>query len=116
MNSDIHVPRAKRPLTDQQRVETGVNEINRRSPNKNEAYLPSTDIIGPTIYQHEVWNAGDSEPELYYYIVPGGLNVIFKDETGNEVSRVGRFGKSVKGPRRVSPTIVQDEYGNELCR
>lgn len=32
------------------------------------------------------------------------------------ITRVGRFGKSVKEPRRVSPTIVQDEYGNELYR
>lgn len=43
--------------------------------------------LQPTIYQHEVWNPGALEPELYYYIVPGGMNVVFKDEAGNEVSR-----------------------------
>jgi hypothetical protein len=41
----------------------------------------------PVIYEHKVWNVGDSKPELYYYIVPGGMNVVFKDEAGNEVTR-----------------------------
>lgn len=41
----------------------------------------------PYIYEHEVWNEGEDTPEVYYYIIPGGLNVIFWDEFGNEITR-----------------------------
>ena len=27
------------------------------------------------------------EPELYYYIVPAGLDIIFQDEDGTEITR-----------------------------
>ena len=29
----------------------------------------------------------DLEPDEYHYIVPNGLNVIFQDEDGNEITR-----------------------------
>ncbi|GLB33722.1 hypothetical protein LshimejAT787_0106060 [Lyophyllum shimeji] len=77
---------------------------------------PDSEVIEPFIYEHEVWNVDRGAPELYYYIVPGGLNVIFRDENGNESMRVGEFGDSIYKPRRVSPTIIQDEFGNELYR
>ncbi|KAJ7129771.1 hypothetical protein C8R44DRAFT_88359 [Mycena epipterygia] len=48
-----------------------------------------------------------------YYIVPGGMNVVFQDKTGNEITRVGDFSGR---RRRISPIIVQDEYGRELYR
>ncbi|KAF7352862.1 hypothetical protein MVEN_01253200 [Mycena venus] len=48
-----------------------------------------------------------------YYIVPGGVDVIFQDEDGNEITRVGDFSGRRK---RVSPIIVQDEDGRELYR
>lgn len=52
-----------------------------------------------------------------YYIVPAGTNVIFQDEDGNEITRVGDFsGKRSRRPRRESPLIVQDEYGREIYR
>ena len=28
-----------------------------------------------------------SEPEIYYYIVPAGLDIIFQDEDGTEITR-----------------------------
>ncbi|KAJ7744525.1 hypothetical protein DFH07DRAFT_26267 [Mycena maculata] len=48
-----------------------------------------------------------------YYIVPGGTNVIFQDEDGNEITRVGDFSGR---RRRISPIIVQDEHGREIYR
>ncbi|KAF5387888.1 hypothetical protein D9615_000339 [Tricholomella constricta] len=74
------------------------------------------EVIEPVIYEHEVWNLDRGAPEVYHYIVPGGLNVIFRDEYGNESMRVGEFGDSIHKPRRVFPTIIQDELGNELYR
>jgi len=29
----------------------------------------------------------DSDPEVYHYIVPAGVDVIFQDEDGNEITR-----------------------------
>ncbi|CCM05646.1 uncharacterized protein FIBRA_07876 [Fibroporia radiculosa] len=50
-----------------------------------------------------------------YYIIPGGAPVIFEDDNGNEITRVGDFsGNYIPQPTR--PVIVQDEYGRELCR
>ncbi|KAF8076301.1 hypothetical protein FPV67DRAFT_409833 [Lyophyllum atratum] len=74
------------------------------------------EVIEPIIYEHEVWNLDHDAPEVYYYIVPGGLNVIFRDEEGNVSRRVGEFGDTIHKPRRVSPTVIQDEFGNELYR
>ncbi|KAJ7937132.1 hypothetical protein B0H13DRAFT_199059 [Mycena leptocephala] len=47
------------------------------------------------------------------YIIPKGLNVIFQDEDGNEITRVGEFNGR---QRRISTTIIQDEDGRELHR
>ncbi|KAI0751324.1 hypothetical protein C8Q80DRAFT_567291 [Daedaleopsis nitida] len=51
-----------------------------------------------------------------YYIIPGGAPVIFEDEDGNELTRVGDFSGRYKPPRRPRPVIVQDQYGREICR
>ncbi|KAI0829416.1 hypothetical protein BC628DRAFT_1417143 [Trametes gibbosa] len=51
-----------------------------------------------------------------YYIIPGGAPVIFEDEDGNELTRVGDFSGHYRPPRRPRPVIVQDQYGNEICR
>ncbi|KAG1753950.1 uncharacterized protein EDB91DRAFT_427272 [Suillus paluster] len=48
-----------------------------------------------------------------YYIIPGGVSVIFQDEYGNEVARVGDFSGR---PTRPAPFVVQDKYGRELYR
>ncbi|KAF8450424.1 hypothetical protein L210DRAFT_3520488 [Boletus edulis BED1] len=50
-----------------------------------------------------------------YYIIPGGMNVIFQDEYGNEITRVGDFSGRTR-PTRPGPFVVQDEYGKELYR
>lgn len=64
--------------------------------------------------RHDYEPRHDSHPvDGTYYIVPGGMNVVFQDEEGNEIARVGDF----SGRRRkISPVIVQDEYGHELYR
>jgi len=42
----------------------------------------------PVIFEHEVIrNDGEPNPKIWHYIVPGGLDVIFKDEDGNELTR-----------------------------
>jgi hypothetical protein len=61
------------------------------------------------------------EPQRYapdtYYIIPAGTNVIFQDEHGNEIKRVGDFsGRRSKRRHRETPLIVQDEYGREIYR
>ncbi|KAJ7047453.1 hypothetical protein C8F04DRAFT_8353 [Mycena alexandri] len=53
----------------------------------------------------------NSEPIVY--IIPGGMKVVFQDEDGNEITRVGDFSER---RRPASPIIVQDEYGRELYR
>ncbi|KAI0921893.1 hypothetical protein AcV5_000633 [Taiwanofungus camphoratus] len=50
-----------------------------------------------------------------YYIIPGGAPVIFEDEDGNEITRVGDFSGNYR-PQRPRPVIVQDERGREICR
>ncbi|KAJ7179911.1 hypothetical protein C8R43DRAFT_381893 [Mycena crocata] len=60
-------------------------------------------------------------PELYhdnpvdgtYYIIPGGMDVVFQAEDGREITRVGDFSGR---RRRISPIIIQDQYGHELYR
>lgn len=61
------------------------------------------------------------EPEIYYYIVPPDLDIIFQDEDGTEITRVG---KGIKGTQVHSsdthtkniPFVVQDIFGNEIFR
>jgi hypothetical protein len=74
----------------------------------------------------------DSDSVETCYIVPPGVNVIFEDEYGNEITRcvslvasewrqlsninsVGDFGPRPQPPRR-RPFIVQDEDGHVLYR
>ncbi|KAI0069074.1 hypothetical protein BV25DRAFT_85030 [Artomyces pyxidatus] len=52
-----------------------------------------------------------------FYIVPPGMNVIFTDETGRELSRVGDFsGNTPPMDYQEEPIILQDEYGREVYR
>jgi len=60
------------------------------------------------------------EPDIYYYMVPAGLDIIFQDEDGTEITRVG---KNIKGTHashaahtKNIPIVVQDIFGNELFR
>jgi len=41
----------------------------------------------PAIYERESYDRGDSEPDVYQYIVPVGVDIIFQDEAGNEITR-----------------------------
>ncbi|KAI6047267.1 hypothetical protein EDC04DRAFT_2887074 [Pisolithus marmoratus] len=50
-----------------------------------------------------------------YYIVPGGMRVIFQDEAGREIDRVGDF-SGRRRPVPPAPFVVQDESGRELYR
>ena len=44
------------------------------------------------IFEHEVLrNDGEPNPKIWHYIVPGGLDVIFKDEDGNQITRYRCF-------------------------
>ncbi|KAM6495959.1 hypothetical protein JOM56_008665 [Amanita muscaria] len=70
----------------------------------------------PVVFEHEVLREdGDPNPKIWHYIVPGGLDVIFKDEDGNELTRVKNTGgRSSK--RRITPMIIEDEDGNVIHR
>ncbi|TFK43615.1 hypothetical protein BDQ12DRAFT_675277 [Crucibulum laeve] len=98
-----------------------------RSPDHRTAKSPTrnrtgyrAEIIEPIIYEHDPWNCNskDGERNAYQYIVPAGMNVIFQDEDGNEITRVGDFDSHgrPRRSRRSSPIVVQDEFGNELYR
>ncbi|KAJ8502437.1 hypothetical protein ONZ45_g11762 [Pleurotus djamor] len=67
------------------------------------------------------------DANTYCYIVPRGTNVIFQDEDGHEITRIGQFQHpsnrsedtlDYESPtrKRTVPIIVQDEYGQELYR
>ncbi|KAF8351536.1 hypothetical protein F5887DRAFT_213210 [Amanita rubescens] len=84
----------------------------------NEAYPrdPDSNYIEPVIFEHEVIrNDGQPNPKIWHYIVPGGLDVIFKDEDGNELTRIRNMGdKSTK--RRIIPMVIEDEHGKVIYR
>ncbi|PFH51441.1 hypothetical protein AMATHDRAFT_3097 [Amanita thiersii Skay4041] len=75
-----------------------------------------TEIIEPMIFEHEIPGRGEnSNPKIWHYIVPGGLDVIFKDEDGNVLTRVRNVGKG-SNRRQVTPMIIEDEFGNVVYR
>jgi len=51
-----------------------------------------------------------------YYVIPGGAPVIFEDEHGKELTRVGDFSGRYKPQALKRPVIIQDEYGREVYR
>ncbi|KAH7922459.1 hypothetical protein BV22DRAFT_656774 [Leucogyrophana mollusca] len=57
---------------------------------------------------------GDPSGRPIYYIIPGGVNVIFQDERGHEITRVGDFNR--RQPSRPAPFVVQDAQGQEIYR
>ncbi|PPQ92404.1 hypothetical protein CVT25_008754 [Psilocybe cyanescens] len=71
-----------------------------------------------TVFERDYGSEDDYEPEIYNYIVPAGLNVIFQDEDGNVITRVGRRTRpyDTSHPVRSAPIIVHDEFGRELYR
>ncbi|KAI0698928.1 hypothetical protein BC835DRAFT_1412939 [Cytidiella melzeri] len=50
-----------------------------------------------------------------YYIIPGGAPVIFEDDKGNELTRVGDFTGRYR-PRPQRPVIIEDSRGQEIGR
>lgn len=76
--------------------------------------------IEPAIYERESYDGGESEPDVYQYIVPVGVDIIFQDEAGIEIARVGNSKPSKRNaddkPRNHAPIVVVDELGNELYR
>ncbi|KAJ8501466.1 hypothetical protein ONZ51_g585 [Trametes cubensis] len=51
-----------------------------------------------------------------YYIIPGGAPVIFEDEDGNELTRVGDFSGRYKPLRRPRPVIYHNAASFKLSR
>ncbi|THH33726.1 hypothetical protein EUX98_g431 [Antrodiella citrinella] len=49
-----------------------------------------------------------------YYIIPGGAPVIFEDEHGKELTRVGDFSGRYRPQKPTRPVIIEDEYGREM--
>ncbi|KAI0091964.1 hypothetical protein BDY19DRAFT_570360 [Irpex rosettiformis] len=50
-----------------------------------------------------------------YYVIPGGAPVIFEDDKGNELTRVGDFSGRYR-PQRQRPVIIEDSRGREIGR
>ncbi|KAF8165425.1 hypothetical protein B0H34DRAFT_671277 [Crassisporium funariophilum] len=76
------------------------------------------ETIEPAVVEHDYWEEDASEPEIYHYIVPTGLDIIFQDEDGNEITRVGKSGKTNHGEhaQKNVPIVIHDEFGRELFR
>ncbi|KAH9843810.1 uncharacterized protein C8Q71DRAFT_14303 [Rhodofomes roseus] len=81
---------------------------------------------GPTYWEHHpgaqeyppvvvVVQRGAYGEKDTYYIIPGGQPVIFEDDYGSEITRVGDFSGYYR-PQPPHPVIVEDEYGREICR
>ncbi|TFK55780.1 hypothetical protein OE88DRAFT_658910 [Heliocybe sulcata] len=80
------------------------------SPSHTTQHMTSRDHVQPLI--HTVSRRRHAET---YYIIPSNRPVIFKDEHGKEITRVGDF-SGRKRSRRKHPLIIQDEFGRELYR
>ncbi|KAJ3490324.1 hypothetical protein NLI96_g1544 [Meripilus lineatus] len=50
-----------------------------------------------------------------YYVIPGGAPVIFEDQHGREITRVGDFSGQYR-PEPPRPVIIEDNHGRELYR
>ncbi|KIM68612.1 hypothetical protein SCLCIDRAFT_883534 [Scleroderma citrinum Foug A] len=106
-------------------------------PHRSGSYMSAsktpTDIYGGHRHDGHPELRTHHNPEIYrdrparnhpkdpvYYIVPGGMNVIFQDERGNEItrqaSRVGDFNGTPRRYGRPAPFVVQDPQGKELYR
>jgi hypothetical protein len=85
-------------------------------PRHRDESLQISPVTSRQLYsQHEIQST--SADRDTYYIIPPGMDVIFQDEAGNEITRVGDFGrKSQRRSHRPAPIIIQDEYGREIYR
>ncbi|KAA1466196.1 hypothetical protein DENSPDRAFT_17157 [Dentipellis sp. KUC8613] len=57
--------------------------------------------------------------ERTFYIIPPGMNVIFQDERGNELRRIGDFSNRMPNPMikyEEAPIVLKDEHGRVLYR
>lgn len=54
--------------------------------------------------------------ERTYYIVPPGMNVIFRDEFGNELKRVGDFSNNAPYEYDEAPVEIADERGRVMYK
>ncbi|KAF9534834.1 hypothetical protein CPB83DRAFT_216821 [Crepidotus variabilis] len=84
---------------------------------------PSPEIIEAKVVERPIsWVEKDDDPEMeadvYHYIVPAGLSVVFQDEAGTKITRVGKVVQTLHGgrPLKSKPIIVHDTFGKELYR
>jgi hypothetical protein len=71
-----------------------------------------------TIPRHSVdkGRSRGANPERTYYIVPPGMNVIFRDEHGNELKRVGDFNNDAPYEYDEAPVEIADERGRIMYK
>ncbi|KAK7061650.1 hypothetical protein R3P38DRAFT_667968 [Favolaschia claudopus] len=108
------------------RISTESSRRDSGSRRSSETVSPHSKEL-PTEWRHSPHRSATPESSLHrdrsphssravdgtYYIVPGGVNVVFQDGEGKEITRVGDFSGR---RRRVSPIIVEDDHGRELYR
>ncbi|KAK2466149.1 hypothetical protein APHAL10511_001791 [Amanita phalloides] len=112
MNSDF--PHQSSPMLSPADITGRERSINDTTHTREES-VQGSDIVEPVIFEHEVLrDDGAPNPKIWHYIVPGGLDVIFKDEDGNELTRIKNVGDGSR--RRVTPMVIEDEFGNEIYR
>ncbi|KAF8192510.1 hypothetical protein BJ912DRAFT_962217, partial [Pholiota molesta] len=76
------------------------------------------ETVQPAMFEQQYWDDEDSEPEIYHYIVPAGVKVVFQDQEGNLITRVGKDGtvEDLSRSSKSAPIVVHDEFGRELYR
>ncbi|KAF5331585.1 hypothetical protein D9611_007753 [Ephemerocybe angulata] len=89
----------------------------RPEPKEQQKRPFSPENINPDILDRDY----GSDDEVYQYIVPLGVDVIFRDASGNEITRVGEFPAEPPPPpqskeARSAPMVVVDEHGREIYR
>ncbi|KAF5321710.1 hypothetical protein D9619_000442 [Psilocybe cf. subviscida] len=75
--------------------------------------------IEPGIIEQEYWDDKEVVLDIYHYIVPIGVKVMFQDQEGNMILRMAKTGKvltSAAVPQRCAPIVVHDANGRELYR
>lgn len=107
------MPSAPRGRREERRTHSS-RDYHRRDRSDSSGRTPddSDDEYPPCVIVVERGRNGKKDT---YYVIPGGAPVVFEDEEGNELTRVGDFSGRYK-PRRQRPVIIEDENGREIGR
>ncbi|KAF7795861.1 hypothetical protein EIP86_007028 [Pleurotus ostreatoroseus] len=109
MEADIRIQRsqsyAPRPRRTSSRHAADIQPSASMRSREEEEYPPCVVVVE---------RGRNGKPDTYY-VIPGGAPVVFEDQQGNELTRVGDFSGRYR-PRKQRPVIIEDEHGREVGR